>query len=152
MLFLAGFGVSFVVVAYTSFVPPDSATSTMYLASPETDYIGRCEQARNILFLISVGVTLLAAIMAFLKPRVAAVLWGLILLLTFGRTLLPSYPVQLFPLARPVFWLGMAIEVFLCFLTFRSLRAGGAPNPTLQRTPGSACNSKPDAPGPPPLS
>src|SRR5258706_15947625 len=72
MLFLAGCGVGFVVVAYTSFVPPDSATSTMHLASPETDYMDCGEQARNILFLISAGVALLAAIMAFLKPRVAA--------------------------------------------------------------------------------
>jgi hypothetical protein len=149
---LTGFGLGLVVVGYTTFVPEESPSAVRILGGAETDLIEHSEFARNVLFLVSAGLAVLAVIMAFLKPKLATALWGVILFTTLGRALLPSYPVQLFPFARAVFWLGLAVEFWLWHLARIALRAQAVPNPTLQRTPDSGQDCKPPAPGPAPLS
>ena len=109
------------ILAYTSFVPADSPSTWTALAGPETARLRRGESIRNILFVGALGIASLAVVLAFWKPRIAALLWCAVLVVVAIRGFLPSLPVQLFPFASAVFWGGLIIQAILCYFTFRAL-------------------------------
>jgi hypothetical protein len=118
------------ILAYTSFVPADSPSSLSGLAGPDTARLRRGESIRSIIFVGALGMASLAVVLAFWKPRIAALLWCAVLVVVAIRWFLPSFPVQLFPFASAVFWAGLIIQGILCYFTFRALRL---PAPAIEK-------------------
>ncbi len=122
-LFSVGFVFGLATVAYTILAPTDSSSTQLVLAGPETDRMEMGEEVRTVLFLAAVVITAAAVVAAFLRAKVAVVLWSLVLVITLLRALLPSAPAPRFPFAVVVFWCGLAAQVALCYSAFRLLRA-----------------------------
>jgi hypothetical protein len=132
-IFTIGFLLGFASVAYTVLAPADSFSAQLVLAGPETDRLEKGEEIRTVLFLAAAVITVAALVTAFLRAKVAAVLWTVVLVITLLRALLPSAPAPQFPFAVAVFWCGLAAQVALCYSAFRLLRArtaepGASPN------------------------
>ena len=126
VLLLIGFALGIASVAYTTLAPADAPSSFSVLASQETSRLQHGERLRNVLFLVALGLTFLAILTAFWRPRAAVVLWGVVLLIAFVRAFLPSFPDRGLPFASEVFWLGLVVQGLLCHSAFRALGARAA--------------------------
>jgi hypothetical protein len=80
------------------------------------------EEIRTVLFLAAAVITVAAVVVAFLRAKVAVVLWSVVLVITLLRALLASAPAPQFPFAVAVFWCGLCAQAALCYSAFRLLR------------------------------
>jgi hypothetical protein len=152
-IFVLGFVLGLGIVAYTILAPADSPSTYLVLAGPDTERTMRGDAVRNVLFLLAASLTVAAVVMAFFKGKVAAILWGLVLLIIVVRTLLPSTPTSSFPFAPAVFWCGMAAQLTLCYSAFRlSNRKKAEPTASPNGGPASPVGDSSAAEGPPSVS
>jgi hypothetical protein len=121
----AGIVLGLLTFAYTAFAPEESPTVGLVLASPETANTARFEAIRRNLFYFALAAGLAAFLMMFIKPRAASFLWGLVLAVALAIAMVPS-SAPAFPFATLVFWIGMGIQVVLCYLSFSVLKSDRA--------------------------
>jgi len=118
----AGIVLGLLTFGYTAFAPEESPTVGLVLASPETANTARFEAVRRNLFYLALASGLAAFLMMFIKPRAASILWGLVLAVALAIAMVPS-SAPAFAFWKLVFWIGMGIQVVLCYLSFSVLRS-----------------------------
>ena len=122
-IFVSGLLLGLGVVAYTIFEPPTSPSTILVIAGPDTNRLMKGDEIRNILFIVAACIAVAAVVSVFLRAKLAAVLWLVVLLITIVRAFLPSSPVPSFRFAGAVFWCGVALQEALCYSAFRMLKS-----------------------------